>query len=790
MRQLFFLFFILFITACSYKPAPSVIVEKPLQNVNFTDDVKPILDQKCVSCHSCYNSPCQAKFSSFEGIDRGGSKIVVYDALRLKAIEPTRLFIDAKSTQEWREKGFFSLTQNTETNASRNNSIMLQMLYEKKMHPEIVGSYRPEKDELICPKDQKEMSKYVHKKPHHGMPYGFPAITEKEYRTLASWLQNGAHGIDAKALQAPSATAAKEIRKWENFLNKEDAKHSVTARYLYEHLYLAHWHFQGSADDEFYQIVRSYTAAPKKIDIIATRRPFDDPKVQKFYYRLERVKSTLVDKTHMVIDFDAKKFDYIHKLFIESRWPQKPHKITYDPKLNANPFLAFAQIPTQSRYKFLLDNSEYIIMTFIKGPVCRGQMALNVIHDHFWVLFSDPQYDIAVKRPDFLLTQSENLSLPIESTSQNILETFSDAYRDRYHRYYGAKQELLYELYPQGEGLEHIWSGYKAADAPVLTIYRHFDSASVHRGLLGKMPRTLWVIDYSQLERIYYTLVAGYDVFGNVAHQTNIRRYMDFLRIEGELHFLAYMPKNIRLDMLESWYIGTDIIQELQEKDTQMQLATSYYYANRETAINYTTPYLKAEFMQQVVQKRLLDACKIDFDRLNYLAANEKAPKMPQSLQTPQDFQQAVLSMTASGTQFIRHFTDEEINTVMIKVVFDDNTTKVFTFVINRWHDNVNSMFSEEKTLNPDKDTIDIIEGYVGSYPNAFALIKQKDLADFFDLVNNYEDTPQYNAKIDKYFIHRSNKDFWKIFKWFNEDYKKKNPIKAGLFDLNRYYPN
>ena len=35
--------------------------------------------------------------------------------------------------------------------------------------------------------------------------------------------------------------------------------------------------------------------------------------------------------------------------------------------------------------------------------------------------------------------------------------------------------------------------------------------AAVHRGALGGLPRTLWLIDYSQFERIYYALVAGFE---------------------------------------------------------------------------------------------------------------------------------------------------------------------------------------------------------------------------------------------------------------------------------------
>jgi hypothetical protein len=97
-----------------------------------------------------------------------------------------------------------------------------------------------------------------------------------------------------------------------------------------------------------------------------------------------------------------------------------------------------------------------------------------------------------------------------------VLRTFSNRYRERYQKFFRAKIELYRELAPEGSSLDDIWKGERASDAPALTVYRHFDSASVHRGVLGDLPRTAWVIDYPQFERIYYALVAGFDVFGNV----------------------------------------------------------------------------------------------------------------------------------------------------------------------------------------------------------------------------------------------------------------------------------
>jgi len=770
---------VLLLTACSAPVPEPVAVKQTNKEVSYVDDVKPILDKRCVVCHSCYNSPCQAKFSSFEGMDRGASKLAVYNATRLSAVDPTRLFIDAQTTQQWRKKGFFTLTQTEESNATHNDSIMMHLLYDKKMHPEIIGDYDPEHDELSCPRNKEELAEYLDDKQNHGMPYGFPALKNEEYKTIASWLVQGAKGPNAKeqqALTTPSKAALREIKKWEKFFNAPDAKHQMTARYLYEHLYLAHIYFP-SAKGEFYQLIRSYTPSPKKAEIIPTLRPFDDPEVGEFYYRFVKIHSTIVHKTHMVFRFDDAVLARFNELFIKPQWREKPHPVSYDVKISANPFVAFKQIPTRSRYQFLLDNSHYIIMTFIRGPVCRGQMALNVIHDHFWVMFEDPKYDISVVRPDFIDKEVQNLSLPIEKVDKELLKSFSDAYRERYERYYSAKKKLLQQLYPHGLPLQSIWAGERAKDAPLLTVYRHFDSASVHKGILGEEPRTMWVIDYAQFERIYYTLVAGYDVFGNVSHQTNIRRYMDFLRIEGELNFLDYMPKEKRVAMLKSWYINDDSVDGYKYKSVNVIGNT----------FTYKTPYFKYEFIDDLLKKRILKSTNIHFDRLNFKNPTEPAPKMPKVLKTTADYITAARASSLAGSGFISHMTDRGANNIFLRIDMPDGTFITKNLVINRWHDNVNALFNEESRLNSKKDTMDILDRSIGSYPNVFVVVKFENLADFLDVMKNMNGSDTDITRLKKYFISRSDKDFWKVYEWFQAHFDKEEPIRSGLYDLNRY---
>ena len=100
-------------------------------------DVKSIIDNRCVVCHGCYDAPCQLKLSSFEGIDRGANETKVYDGRRILAADPTRLFIDAKNTEQWRDKDFFPVLneRNQDPESNLMGSVLYRMLTLKNTHP-------------------------------------------------------------------------------------------------------------------------------------------------------------------------------------------------------------------------------------------------------------------------------------------------------------------------------------------------------------------------------------------------------------------------------------------------------------------------------------------------------------------------------------------------------------------------------------------------------------------------------------------------------------------------------
>jgi hypothetical protein len=186
---------LLLVTACAsygvqqlderYGNADPAHFDKPLATSNapsFQRDIKPILEQRCTVCHGCYDAPCQLKLDSFEGLVRGANKDKVYDGTRLIAANLTRLFEDAHSTAQWREKGFYPVLNERENSAEANldASVLYNMLRMKRDNPvpaeyPLPASFDFALDrEQSCPKIE-EFAKLEKEHPLWGMPFGSSA---------------------------------------------------------------------------------------------------------------------------------------------------------------------------------------------------------------------------------------------------------------------------------------------------------------------------------------------------------------------------------------------------------------------------------------------------------------------------------------------------------------------------------------------------------------------------------------------------------------------------------------
>src|SRR5690606_1823075 len=177
----------------------------------------------------------------------------------------------------------------------------------------------------------------------------------------------------------------------------------------------------------------------------------DDPGVKRVYYRLQPVLSTLVNKTHQPYDINADLLAKWQQWFVDADYSVSELP-GYQPEIAANPLTAFVQLPVNTRYRFMLERAENTIMGYIKGPVCRGQVALNVINDHFWVYFVAPELASSNEVEAFYLSQQDNLRLPAEKESSTLALSWV-AFAKRQGNYVRARSAFLNNAFKDGRHL-------------------------------------------------------------------------------------------------------------------------------------------------------------------------------------------------------------------------------------------------------------------------------------------------------------------------------------------------
>ncbi|WAE50557.1 fatty acid cis/trans isomerase [Stutzerimonas frequens] len=733
--------------------------------LSYQRDIQPIFTAKCVACHACYDSPCQLNLGSGVGVERGANKLPVYNGVRSKAQAPTRLFLDAEGTDAWRRKGFHGVLDAQDTQAA----LMARMLELRRSQPLTPNAKLPAElnigigRENNCPLPE-EFDGYARKNLHGGMPFAVTGLSDQEYATLQRWLEQGAP-VEHRQLQ-PSPAEALQIEEWERLLNTPGPRGTLVGRWLYEHLFIAHLYFEDGERGHFYQLVRSRTPSGEPIDPIATRRPNDDPGT-RFSYRLRPISDVIVHKTHITYPLSSTKLARVRSLFFEGDWVVESVP-GYGANHRANPFKTFQAIPAEARYQFMLDNAEYFVRTFIRGPVCRGQIATDVIRDNFWVFFQDPQHDLYITDLRFREQATPLLAMPGQFDEMGDLLAFWKTYRVKRNQY----EQLRTKAYADAPAdWAQIWSGN---DNALLSVFRQHDSASVRKGLIGEIPQTLWWMDYPLLERTYYQLVVNFDVFGNVSHQGQTRLYFDLIRNGAELNFLRLLPANSRQAILDDWY----------EKGGQLKLLLAY------TAIDRSTPSLvassKADPKRDFAQRLLVRHAAINAapDPINRCHGTH-CYREDQSVEL-QRVEQALARLTnrmAAGLPAILQLPEA----TLLRVEYADDRREIYSLLRNRAHSNVAFMFGESLRWQPRLDTLTVYPGILSSYPNFLFSLPASDVPAFAAAMEQVRNRGDFEQVVERWGIRRSHPLFWSYFNDLTRYLEQVEPLEAGVLDMNRY---
>ena len=413
----------LMLASCSSTPEigymPRVVPNidpEAMAEITYQKDIQPLFNRRCVACHSCFDAPAQLKLNCSDGVVRGASKQRVYDITRLKQAKHTRLHVDANTEEEWREKGFYRMLPDPEATTVQerlDTSVLYQMLALSRFHqlPEgglLDGIVRDSHDIPVAPSID-EFALYAYQFPHAGMPFYTYGLTEEEFTTFANWTANGAPIEKEDTSLTP--WEQDRVNQWETLLNGDSTKDQLISRYLFDHWAAGNLYFSDAPEPVFYRVVRSRTPPGQPMDLITTGAATDDPGVERVYYRIKKRHGVLMRKTHMPYALNDAKMERLKALFWDTDWDVEAMP-PYGGRWKERPFEVFSAIPEKSRYQFLLDDSYFFVQSFMRGPVCRGQIALNGIHDHFSILFVDPDADPSSVHADFMPDSLPYLVLP------------------------------------------------------------------------------------------------------------------------------------------------------------------------------------------------------------------------------------------------------------------------------------------------------------------------------------------------------------------------------------------
>jgi len=741
----------------------------------YTDDIQPIFNKRCIACHGCLGSPCNLKLTSFRGLDRGGFGQNPYSS-HLESYARTDLDV-ARTTEEWRARGFYPVLSRNGSKAENVARSMLIQMVEAGARHNAPGFSRKalmplytKRYEHQCPATPDALAASIEADPAIGMPFGLPALTEKEVGTLRAWVAGNAPGpAEAERAKAETVANPEAVLAWEAFFNASDKRSALVSRYIFDHVFLATIVLAESPGD-YFKLVRSKTPPgdaaqnpPAPVEMIDTPFPYTDPYkyagVDRFYYRLRKITAPRIQKNHFVWRLSGADRKHLTTLFFDRPWPKKDDRDGRDdaPWDIGNPFKVYREIPVEARYRFLLENSELVVSGITYGPVCLGQTATFAIKDQFWVFFVDPKYDVSVRDP--------KLGLETWDTFMDRSLLGNDAYE-------GAYGAALKRLQPKGYSIDAIWNGDRTNPNAWLTVLRHESNVSVMKGRQGGIPRTLWLMDYSGFERIYYDTVANFAYWSGDIPKLETLLFFNFLRQEFQDNFLLLLPKDLREQYRNDWTRGIG----------QAALALEPFAGAgqpTEIATSRRDPLLS---LIGTIQDHMGETVSGPPDLLNPRVKPRVSLDRP--ITSYDEWAAAASLLTQTRAYKFPRFLP---SVILLKLGNGHGHARVYSLTANRVYKTQDTILFQNGQALPRLYTMSIYPTIVGGFPNYFMEMNLREAASFLRGLRDVETLQDWNRLRDRYGILRNDARFWETYDWFTAWNEKHRGIDAGYLDLSYY---
>ncbi len=742
----------------------------PSATPSYANQIQPIFNKRCVACHGCTGSPCNLKLSSFRATERGSLGKNPYSS-HVETYPRTDMDL-VQTTAEWRKRGFFPVLSRGGTKFENlYRSLLYQMVETGTRHNKpgfsrkaLMPNYA-KRYEHQCAATPDVLKTKLKQNPQEGMPFGLPALDEEEFSILRNWVAAGSPGpsdTELRAAERPNNAVA--VLAWESFFNTPGRKPQLVSRYIMDHVFLATIVLEESPGD-YFRLVRSKTPsakaptdAPGPIEIIDTPLPYSNPYkyagVDRFYYRLKKITAPIVQKNHFVWRLTLDDIEHLKKRFLRPKWNEEV-------KLDApwgvgNPFFVYRAIPTEARYRFLLENSEMIVSGITYGPVCLGQTATFAIKDQFWVHFVDPKYDVSVRDP----------KLGLETWRAFMDRSLLG--NDNYETAYG---NALAKLRPKGYTIDAIWNGDRTNPNAWLTVMRHESNVSVLKGRQGGLPRTHWLMDYSGFERIYYDTVANFQYWAGDLPKLETLVFFNYLRQEFEDNYLLLLPEKERQKYRNEWTQGVGQV--------ALELMP-FAGADQPTRVK-TDKHDPMVSLVEDIQKHVGEEVSGPVDLLN----PHVKPKisLDDPIESYDDWVKAASLLTQTRAYKFPRF----LPSVILLKLTDGDDARVYSLIANRVYSSQDTLLFQNGQSLPHLYTMSIYPTIIGGFPNYFLKMDLTQSRNFLRGLRDVRSLADWNKLRDRYGILRNDARFWAIYDWFTQWNTANRGVKAGYLDLSYY---
>jgi len=230
--------------------------------------------------------------------------------------------------------------------------------------------------------------------------------------------------------------------------------------------------------------------------------------------------------------------------------------------------------------------------------------------------------------------------------------------------------------------------------------------------------------------------------------------------MEGELNFLLFMPKDSRSRLGQSWY--RDAPKWTGEHFNQATIDVLH-----DTGIEYTTDDPKTELLQ-IMRERIhgADASAWAYQSSAPLEVVKALAKIESQAGSHNSYLPQVSYLNVTGPE----------------------SDQVYTLIKNASHSNIALLFGEDKRRLPEEDTVTVVKGFLGAYPNRFFQVREKDMPAFAEEVVNIDSLDQYLQFQARYAVQRNDSSFWPLSDKFHRMLFDRYPVRGGLLDYSRYH--